>query len=302
MSAKSSKRRTALARSRAVAAPPTAPFIQRYRGWILAGIGVAVVVTAVIIFSLEFGPDSASKGSAAGNLPVDPAVVAAVTGMSPAIFDAVGVGSFSTGPKALSAPSLTRDGKPELLYVGAEYCPFCAAERWALVVALSRFGSFTNLHLSRSSATDVFPNTPTFTFFGAQYSSPYVTFTPVEQTTNQPNGRGGYTPLQSLGASQQAVFVTYDKPPYVPSAGSIPFIDFGGKYVLAGATFDPGLLAHKEWSQIAARLDSPSTVEAKAIAGSANLLTAAICGMTGQQPATVCASAGVTQAAQVLGK
>src|SRR5712692_8559609 len=46
---------------------------------------------------------------------------------------------------------LTGNGKPEVVYVGAEYCPFCAAERWALSVALSRFGSFSGLHLIHSS-------------------------------------------------------------------------------------------------------------------------------------------------------
>ncbi len=36
-----------------------------------------------------------------------------------------------------------RRGKPEVLFVGAEFCPFCAAERWPLIVALSRFGHFS---------------------------------------------------------------------------------------------------------------------------------------------------------------
>ena len=40
---------------------------------------------------------------------------------------------------------LTADGKPLVLYVGAEYCPYCAAERCAMVQALSRFGTFSNL-------------------------------------------------------------------------------------------------------------------------------------------------------------
>jgi hypothetical protein len=32
-----------------------------------------------------------------------------------------------------------------MLYIGAEYCPYCAAERWPLVMALSKFGTFSNL-------------------------------------------------------------------------------------------------------------------------------------------------------------
>ena len=37
--------------------------------------------------------------------------------------------------------ALTEAGLPEMLYMGAEYCPFCAAERWAMVMALSKFGT-----------------------------------------------------------------------------------------------------------------------------------------------------------------
>src|SRR5205823_15010475 len=54
----------------------------------------------------------------------------------------------AVGLAALQDPS----GKPEVLYIGAEYCPFCAAERWSLVYALARFGTFKGLLLSTSSS------------------------------------------------------------------------------------------------------------------------------------------------------
>ena len=57
-----------------------------------------------------------------------------------------------------------------------EYCPYCAAERWAMVNALARFGTFHNLGATASSSIDVNPSTPTFTFRGAGYSSPFVVF------------------------------------------------------------------------------------------------------------------------------
>ncbi len=57
---------------------------------------------------------------------------------------------------------LVKDGKPEVLYIGA-YCPFCAAERWAAIVALSRFGTFSVLRTVHSSSTDVDASTPAFT-------------------------------------------------------------------------------------------------------------------------------------------
>jgi hypothetical protein len=280
---------------------PPAPFGQRYKGWLLAVAVALIALAGIVIFALKFGPSNDGKEQAAGNAPADPAVVAALTGIPQSVYDAVGAGSAANPPAAISAPALTQDGKPQLLYVGAEYCPYCAAERWALIAALSRFGTFSNLHTARSSSSDIYANTPTFTFYGAGYSSPYLSLSAVEQTTSQPDGRGGYTPLQSLSADQQAIFNQFNRPPYVSSAGAIPFLDIGGKFVLSGATYDPGLLSGEDWSQIAAQLSNPSSKEAQAIVGSANLITAAICQSTGQQPANVCQTAGVQQAAAKLG-
>ena len=50
--------------------------------------------------------------------------------------------------------------------MGAEFCPFCAAERWPLIVALSRFGRFTTLHNMQSAQLSVFPAIQTFSFVG----------------------------------------------------------------------------------------------------------------------------------------
>ena len=33
-------------------------------------------------------------------------------------------------------------GKCLVFFMGAEFCPFCAAERWAIVGALDRFGKW----------------------------------------------------------------------------------------------------------------------------------------------------------------
>ena len=43
-------------------------------------------------------------------------------------------------------------------------------------------------------------------------------------------------------AAQQALLTKYDAPPYVSSAdaGSIPFIDFGNKSLIIGASYNPG--------------------------------------------------------------
>src|SRR5262250_635737 len=72
-----------------------------------------------------------------------------------------------TGAALASGTPLTANGKPEMLYMGAEYCPYCAAERWAMIQALSRFGTFSGLSTVHSSTTDTPTNISTFTFHGS---------------------------------------------------------------------------------------------------------------------------------------
>src|SRR6202043_382420 len=85
-----------------------------------------------------------------------------VTSVSPRTFAAPISPSGVTPPVATgknTALLTASDGKPEILYVGAEYCPYCAAQRWAVVTALSHFGTFSGLGTTTSSASDVDPNT-----------------------------------------------------------------------------------------------------------------------------------------------
>ena len=69
-------------------------------------------------------------------------------------------------------PPLTVDGKPGIVFVSEESCPFCAAERWSLAVALSHFGSWSQLGVTKFAATDVFPNTATLSFRRAATRAP----------------------------------------------------------------------------------------------------------------------------------
>ena len=86
------------------------------------------------------------------------------------------------------------------------------------------------------------------------------------------------------------------------SGGSIPFVDLGGKFVGSGATYSPEILAGKTQAQIAEALKDPSSPIAKAVDGSANVYTAALCQLTNNQPATVCSTEPVKAAAGKLGK
>jgi hypothetical protein len=186
-----------------------------------------------------------------------------------------------------------------VLYVGAEYCPYCAAERWAMVVALSRFGTFSGLGQTASAANDVFPSTPTLSFHGSSFRSSTVAFSGVETQSNEVVN-GQYAPLDKLSAADEQLFSTYDSPPYVDDAGSIPFVDIGGKYLISGSTFSPQVLKGKTHQQVAAALSDPSSDIAQAVDGAANLITAAVCATTANTPAPVCASAGVQAAAKRL--
>ena len=159
---------------------------------------------------------------------VPAAVVHAVTTVPASTFNTVGYQHGVTAPAKIAGTPIRQGGKPLVVYVGAEYCPYCAAERWAVVAALSRFGTFHDLGQTHSSSIDVYPNTATFSFHGASYSSPYVAFQGRETQSNVPQN-GGYAPLDTLTPEQEALIGKYDAPPYVSAAnaGSIPFIDFG---------------------------------------------------------------------------
>ncbi|GAA2362103.1 DUF929 family protein [Dactylosporangium salmoneum] len=261
-------------------------------------IGAVLLVFAVMIVVRLGSGTGGGGGQAPSALPTGAAaaeITAGVTSVPAATLDQVGKGSAQVLPTVVTGQqTLTEGGKPLLLYVGAEYCPFCAAQRWPVVVALSRFGTFSNLALTTSAADDVFPNTPTLSFHGSTYTSQYIVFQGVETTTNV-RKNGQYTPLDQLTAAQAQIVQKFNAPPYVPkdSAGSIPFMDFANRAVLAGSSYSPELLENHSHAQIVAAIKDPSTQLGGAIDGNANALTALICKLTGAQPADVCSSAAV---------
>ncbi len=270
---------------------------------LLLAVGAVVVVIVVIGGLVAIRLAGGEKKTATGpSGKADTSLTTALSSVPAETFDKVGTEGVQGGPSEITAPALTAGGKPKVLYIGAEFCPYCAAERWPVTVALSRFGTFSNLGTTHSAGDDVSPNTPTLSFHGATYTSQYLAFTGVETTTNEKGADGQYTPLDTPAKDDQNTFDTYNKPPYVSSAGSIPFVDLGGKYVSAGATYSPDLLAGKTQTEIADALKDPSSPIAKAIDGSANKYTAAICKLTNNQPAAVCTSPAVTAATGTLGK
>ena len=140
---------------------------------------------------------------------------------------------------------------------------------------------FARSVLSALSALD------TWTFYRSAYSSKYLAFVPVETRSNIPTSHStqsapSYTRLQKLTPAQQAIFTKYDR------SNAVPFLDFGNRFMLLGSSFSPGVLVHQSWSQIAAALRHPRSATGEAILGTANYITAAICALTGDQPASAC--------------
>jgi hypothetical protein len=304
----STRRPTSRTRASSTPDPHHATFRSRHpvlTALVPVGLVVAAVATMIVIKGVGgSGPSAAASshlttsGSSAtadpGTTALPAGVVAALT-VPTAALDAVGSPASVVLPEKVGsgATSLGADGKPLITYIGAEYCPYCAAERWALAAALSRFGTFSNLSGTHSSDSDIYPDTETLSFYGSSYSSAYVDFQAVEEATNQQVG-GTYQALQAPTAAESALMARYD------SQGSIPFLDIGNKYVVIGASYSPQVLAGLSSSQIAAQLQDPSSPVAQAIDGTANDITAAISNVTGSQPASVGSSSTIGAIAKKL--
>jgi len=253
-------------------------------------VGLLVVIAALVGAKLlQSSPAPAKKtGLAPASVVQDVSTVPAST------FDTIGAVKGIGGMTKIGGTPLKEGGKPVVLYIGAEYCPFCAAERWPLVTALSRFGTFTNLGATHSATNDVYPNTPTFSFKNAKYASKYLALQTVELYGNRPVN-GQYPPLQRPTAQQNALIQKHDP------KGTIPFI-YMGNYLQLDASYNPQILAGMSMQQVAHAMRDTNTDQSIAILGTANQITAALCAQTGGQPGNVCSTPGVTAAAAHLPK
>ena len=206
---------------------------------------------------------------------------------------------FEQAPPYTSIQGIAEESKqpktqPEVLYVGADFCPYCAATRWPLTIALMRFGKLQGLETTRSSAKDIYPDTTTFTFAKVKYSSPYIHFRAIETADRQ--GKA----LQPLQGDAATLFRQYDAPPYASHPGGIPFLYIGGHWLLLDAPVDPRAIGTDDWNTIAAKLADPRSELARTVLPQANLLTAAICDTTAGKPTSVCRSPGVIAASVAL--
>lgn len=281
--------------------------------WI--AVGVVVLVVAALVIVKVTGNSSATSGSTSFQA-ADPAIVSEVTQIPDSVFNSVGVTSTVVpvtaptvlkGQSVMTATTSTGTMLPEVFYVGADFCPYCAAERWATIAALSRFGTFSGLGDTASYSGDFYPSTQSFTFSQATYTSKYVVFKSVETYTNVVDSKTNYYyPLEKLTSAENAEVTKYDAPKYIPTetaddAGSIPFISFGNQVLIAGSSYTPATLSGLSRSAIAADLSDPTNPVTAAIIATANYQTAAICHLTNQQPSNVCTSPGVAAAQKAMG-
>ena len=123
-----------------------------------------------------------------------------------------------TVPSNFSNYSISQGGKPTFVYIGAQGCPYCAGLRWAIAIALSRFGNFTKLFYDRSATVD--GNVPTlmFNFSRALFSE--ATSQPAISSGSAPYGDGNPEPFVS-GAYYTSKYINFE-----------PMDEMGGSFLV----------------------------------------------------------------------
>lgn len=273
------------------------------------GVGLAAVVIGVILIVNALsggGPSRPAPGSAPGSFPLPASVVSEVTGVPLSNLIAAAKANVPPGSAGVSAkhvsppqgiqpkaPLLASGDKPEIVYMGAEYCPYCAGERWALVMALSKFGTFSGLSGTSSSTIDLNPSTPTFSFYGSTYTSPYISFVTDELETNSYDSSTGTYPALQKPTTQEVQLITkWDAPPYA-AAGSnnpIPFVYMAGRYVMTGVQYDASKIAGMGITDAASYVTSGKNTTSRDAEAAAGYLVGDICALTHGKPASVCSA------------
>jgi thiol-disulfide isomerase/thioredoxin len=242
---------------------------------ICAAVAVLVVAGALYYLLATHGSGGAITGF--DNQKVSAALMSQLYSIAnnETLANRIGIGTAASSlPISVNGSALVSGGKPAVVYVGADFCPYCSITRWSLVIALMRFGNFTSLHYMTSSANDIYANTATFTFYNSSYSGAPLSFIAVEVMTNYDET------LQTPNGIENETFGKYDlNNTEIPadSRGSIPFIDFANRSVLVGALVTPQAISGMDWSEIVDELHNSSSQAAQAIIGSANIFTADIC-------------------------
>jgi Domain of unknown function (DUF929) len=264
----------------------------------LAGAGgalfVAIVVVAVLGVLANKSSHNAAVAKAEGLYSLPGNVVSRVADVpiSALVANAEAANQSDVRPPEKlppTAPQLSSDGHPEIMFVCAEYWPLCAAERWALVMALSKFGTFSNLMGTTSSNREPSPSTPTFSFYGASYSSKYLTFVADELETNRYNAVSREYPLLQFPTRQEMTMINaWDVVPYTTEPSSIPFAYMGGKFLMTSAQYNASAISRMNFQTAVSVMTSGKSTVSRRVEAAAGYLVGDFCALTHDQPASVC--------------
>jgi hypothetical protein len=294
------------------ASEPASPTTLRHipRRYLALGLIVVAIILlgALVLVRDNSGPSTTSTVETFS--PAPSSLVSTMTSVPASVYDAVGV---SSPANPVQAPQRTGNGTaplwlatagdgpplPVVFFYGAEFAPYAAVQRWPLILALSRFGTFNQLGLMQSSASTAFADLSTFTFWNPSstrwYTSKYLIFESVERYSSLNPTGGRYLSLQTPDAKQAAAIASYGQ-----TADTFALTDVANRYVLNGASFTPGVLAGLSQSQIAGDLATPASPLTQAVVTAANEITASICAVDNDEPGKVCDSHAVSAADQVL--
>ncbi|HZC88956.1 MAG TPA: DUF929 family protein [Nitrososphaera sp.] len=167
-------------------------------------------------------------------------------------------------------------GKSLVYFMGAGFCPYCAAERWAIVDALSNFGKWEGIIETTSASHDEkYLNIPTLNFARAKYMSNYVEF--IGRETADRNSE----PLQELDEKDYEILDTFN-PDQI-----IPFLLINGEFMQVGSGYSPQILEGMDNEKVKVELENPMSGVGKAIRTEIDYITALVCKSIGGK-ADVC--------------
>jgi thiol-disulfide isomerase/thioredoxin len=179
---------------------------------------------------------------------------------------------MSKQPKVLgkfievSKETMRRNGKLFVFFLGAEYCPYCAAQRWAIVRSLQKFGQWDGLKQTISAARDEpFLNLPTYDFTNANYTSPHIEFLSREIQDRE------FRPLQKLLKTDEKLLQKFNP------EREIPFLLVGGRFTQIGSGFTPKIFIGHTFRQTETELKKMESEIRKTIDDEANIISALLC-------------------------
>ena len=174
------------------------------------------------------------------------------------------------------------DGKLFVFFMGAEHDPFCAAERWAVVRALQKFGQWEGLKQTMSAARDEpFLNLPTYDFTEATYTSSHIEFVARELKDRE------FKPLQKLLKTEERLVRKLNP------EKEIPFLLIGGRFMQIGAGFTPKIFIGHTFRQTETELKKAESEIRKTIDAEGNIVAALLC--ASGLPPELCKETGVAE-------